>query len=54
MSDFLDAPPALQTPAPDPHADATKLLRSNNLYEILGVKETVTPEELKSKYRKAI
>lgn len=35
------------------NAEAARILRSNNLYDILNVNDSVTPEELKSKYRKA-
>lgn len=39
------------------HEHATeiqKILKSNNLYEILGVQEPVEPEILKAKYKKVI
>ena len=34
--------------------DVVKILKSNNLYEILGVAEDISQEELKSKFRKVV
>ena len=36
------------------HKEIIKILKTNDLYEILGVKEDVTTEDLKIKYRKVI
>lgn len=33
-------------------AEINKILKSNNLYDILGISENATPDELKTRYRK--
>jgi preprotein translocase subunit Sec63 len=36
------------------NAEVQKILKSSNLYEILGISENFDPDELKLKYRKVI